>query len=695
MLEGQREVIIGAGDENDEDEEMSDATDEVSPAEDSEDDDSDEESEDEDEDEEEEGSEAGSEEGEEASVEGEEGGDTGDEDEDEETGIEALLAEDDAEPEIREEPGSVGADGEAVQAEKAVDGTGVDAHAHVDQPIETAAVAEITEATEERATTAAEATAIPSTEVPLPATDVADVPSSTIAVTQGAVTQDVVPEKPPVSSDQLATASSALPADAVEPTATSVFQSDAMDEDVSAPNGVSSPAAAAASSPAPSRRIPRASRSVSVTNVKTEDPDANDVEFEEEDDELSEKDHALDVEMEEAEQGDEDGAADSEDEELLADANIPIEELLKRYGYDVPGSGDDAAEAEVTPEKPQENGVTEVISAANLPATNVAETHEGAAENGIARVETDKSLLDEALARQPSPGLIVEGKRARRTRSVWTPEDNPPPLPPQPKRVKIVPVEPEHEPTPELSSEEETDSDEDMEEDGEEEGDDPAEPEDPTKIRPPFLLRGTLRPYQQAGLEWLASLYANQMNGILADEMGLGKTIQTIALLGHLACDKGVWGQHLIIVPTSVILNWEMEFKKFLPGLKILTYYGNQKERKEKRKGWHTENTWQVCITSYQIVLADQHIFRRKNWVYMILDEAHNIKNFRSQRWQTLLGFKASRRLLLTGTPLQNNLMELWSLLYFLMPNGVTADATAVVGFANHKEFSEWFSSES
>lgn len=174
----------------------------------------------------------------------------------------------------------------------------------------------------------------------------------------------------------------------------------------------------------------------------------------------------------------------------------------------------------------------------------------------------------------------------------------------------------------------------------------------------------------------------------------LSKTIQTIALIGHLACDKGVWGQHLIIVPTSVILNWEMEFKKFLPGMKVLTYYGNQKERKEKRVGWHTENTWQVCITSYQIVLADQHIFRRKNWCYMILDEAHNIKNFRSQRWQTLLGFKAQRRLLLTGTPLQNNLMELWSLLYFLMPGGIGADATAVVGFANHKEFMEWFSSK-
>ncbi len=137
-----------------------------------------------------------------------------------------------------------------------------------------------------------------------------------------------------------------------------------------------------------------------------------------------------------------------------------------------------------------------------------------------------------------------------------------------------------------------------------------------------------------------------------------------------------------------------MEFKKFLPGMRVLTYYGNQKERKERRIGWATEGFFQVCITSYQLVLADQHIFRRKNWQYLILDEAHNIKNFRSQRWQTLLGFKSERRLLLTGTPLQNNLMELWSLMYFLMPNGASAEMSEASGFANHREFSEWFSSE-
>lgn len=209
-------------------------------------------------------------------------------------------------------------------------------------------------------------------------------------------------------------------------------------------------------------------------------------------------------------------------------------------------------------------------------------------------------------------------------------------------------------------------------------------------IKVPFLLRGTLREYQHVGLDWLASLYNNGLNGILADEMGLGKTIQTISLLAYLACEKGVWGPHLIVVPTSVLLNWEMEFKRWLPSFKILTYYGNPKERKEKRSGWSKENAFHVCITSYQLVLQDQNVFRRKAWQYLVLDEAHHIKNFRSQRWQTLLNFNSERRLLLTGTPLQNNLMELWSLLYFLMPNGVSQ--TMPIGFANQKEFQEWFS---
>ncbi|XP_076232641.1 domino helicase isoform X2 [Calliopsis andreniformis] len=201
-----------------------------------------------------------------------------------------------------------------------------------------------------------------------------------------------------------------------------------------------------------------------------------------------------------------------------------------------------------------------------------------------------------------------------------------------------------------------------------------------TKI--PFLLKHHLREYQHIGLDWLVTMYDRKLNGILADEMGLGKTIQTIALLAHLACEKGNWGPHLIIVPTSVMLNWEMECKKWCPGFKILTYYGTQKERKQKRTGWTKPNAFHICITSYKLVIQDHQSFRRKKWKYLILDEAQNIKNFKSQRWQLLLNFQTQRRLLLTGTPLQNNLMELWSLMHFLMPNV----------FQSHREFKEWFS---
>jgi SNF2 family DNA or RNA helicase len=161
-----------------------------------------------------------------------------------------------------------------------------------------------------------------------------------------------------------------------------------------------------------------------------------------------------------------------------------------------------------------------------------------------------------------------------------------------------------------------------------------------------------------------------------------GKTLQTISLLAYLACYKGIWGPHLVIVPTSVIINWETELKRFCPGLKVLCYYGSAKRRKELRRGWTKTNCHHVVVTSYQLAVLDAFAFKRKKWYYLILDEAQNIKNFQSQRWQTLVNFNTQRRLLLTGTPLQNSLMELWSLLHFLMP----------YIFSSRKEFSYWFS---
>ena len=203
------------------------------------------------------------------------------------------------------------------------------------------------------------------------------------------------------------------------------------------------------------------------------------------------------------------------------------------------------------------------------------------------------------------------------------------------------------------------------------------------KIEVPFLLKNTkLREYQHIGLQWLVTMYEKKLNGILADEMGLGKTIQTVALLAYLACVQGDWGPHLVVVPTSVMLNWEIEFKKWCPGFKVLTYYGSIKERKQKRRGWMHINAFNICITSYKLVIQDAKCFKTKLWRYLVLDEAQNIKNFKSQRWQVLLNFPCEWRLLLTGTPLQNSLMELWSLLHFLMPNV----------FENHRDFKEWFS---
>jgi E1A-binding protein p400 len=144
----------------------------------------------------------------------------------------------------------------------------------------------------------------------------------------------------------------------------------------------------------------------------------------------------------------------------------------------------------------------------------------------------------------------------------------------------------------------------------------------------PFLVSPNLylREYQHSGLNWLVSLHDRRLNGILADEMGLGKTIQTIALIAYLAAFRGLWGPHLIVVPTSCLINWESEFKKFCPAFKILTYYGSAKARKLLRTGWSKLNSFHVCITSYQLVVQDAKAFRKKRWYYMILDEAHNIK---------------------------------------------------------------------
>ena len=176
--------------------------------------------------------------------------------------------------------------------------------------------------------------------------------------------------------------------------------------------------------------------------------------------------------------------------------------------------------------------------------------------------------------------------------------------------------------------------------------------------------------------------------------MGLGKTIQSISLLAHLAERQNNWGPFLIVTPASTLHNWQQEFSRFVPALKIIPYWGSVQDRKVLRstcmpfwtgkKPVNRDTPFHVMITSYQLIVSDEAFLQKVKWQYMILDEAQAIKSSSSIRWKTLLGFNCRNRLLLTGTPIQNSMQELWALLHFIMPTL----------FDSHDEFSEWFSKD-
>ncbi|XP_028772802.1 chromatin-remodeling ATPase INO80-like [Neltuma alba] len=207
-------------------------------------------------------------------------------------------------------------------------------------------------------------------------------------------------------------------------------------------------------------------------------------------------------------------------------------------------------------------------------------------------------------------------------------------------------------------------------------------------VRTPEMFRGRLKEYQLKGLQWLVNCYEQGLNGILADEMGLGKTIQAMAFLAHLAEEKNIWGPFLVVAPSSVLNNWKEELERFCPEMKALPYWGGLHERTVLRKSinpkdlYRREAKFHILITSYQLIVSDEKYFRRVKWQYMVLDEAQAIKSSNSIRWKTLLSFNCRNRLLLTGTPIQNNMAELWALLHFIMPTL----------FDNHEQFNEWFS---
>eukprot|EP00842_Homolaphlyctis_polyrhiza_P000073 jgi/Hompol1/1066/HPOL_005504-RA len=201
--------------------------------------------------------------------------------------------------------------------------------------------------------------------------------------------------------------------------------------------------------------------------------------------------------------------------------------------------------------------------------------------------------------------------------------------------------------------------------------------------RQPLLVSGgEMREYQLVGMEWLISLYDNGLNGILADEMGLGKSLQTIAFLAHLR-EMGTLGPFLIVAPLSTLANWVSEIERFTPLIPVVLYYGSAADRAHIRnhKMKFSDSNFPIFVTSYEICMNDRRFLQNVKWRYIIVDEGHRIKNLNCKLVRELKSYTSANRLLLTGTPLQNNLSELWSLLNFLMPD-IFDDLGA---------FEEWF----
>ncbi|WJX96102.1 hypothetical protein P8452_77348 [Trifolium repens] len=200
-------------------------------------------------------------------------------------------------------------------------------------------------------------------------------------------------------------------------------------------------------------------------------------------------------------------------------------------------------------------------------------------------------------------------------------------------------------------------------------------------VTQPSCIQGKMRDYQLAGLNWLIRLYENGINGILADEMGLGKTLQTISLLGYLHEFRGITGPHMVVAPKSTLGNWMNEIRRFCPTLRAIKFLGSPDERKHIREDLLVAGKFDVCVTSFEMVIKEKTTLRRFSWRYVIIDEAHRIKNENSLLSKTMRLYNTNYRLLITGTPLQNNLHELWSLLNFLLPEI----------FSSAETFDEWF----
>ncbi|XP_072540472.1 chromodomain-helicase-DNA-binding protein 1-like [Salminus brasiliensis] len=185
-----------------------------------------------------------------------------------------------------------------------------------------------------------------------------------------------------------------------------------------------------------------------------------------------------------------------------------------------------------------------------------------------------------------------------------------------------------------------------------------------------------LRPYQLCGVQWLSECLKNLEGCILGDEMGLGKTCQTISLLVYARGCLGMKGPFLVLCPLSVLENWRQELERFYPSLSVVCYTGDKERRAELLREMTDNRHFHVLLTTYEMCLKDANSLKRWKWNILVVDEAHRLKNQKSLLHQTLTEFSVGFRVLLTGTPIQNNLQEVYSLLSFIQPSVFPSDAT-------------------
>ncbi|CAL1715435.1 unnamed protein product [Somion occarium] len=183
----------------------------------------------------------------------------------------------------------------------------------------------------------------------------------------------------------------------------------------------------------------------------------------------------------------------------------------------------------------------------------------------------------------------------------------------------------------------------------------------------PLLIKGgQMKDYQLQGLSFLTWMHRNGMNCILGDEMGLGKTLQTLSLFAHIK--EETTDPHLIICPLSVLSSWNNEIAHWVPSLRVIQFHGQVAERARLKAEIHNAGRFDICLTTYEQYVTEQSWFKSRRWTYVVLDEGHKIKNWETDIARSIQGIGALHRLILTGTPVQNNLIELWGLLHFLYP---------------------------